>query len=100
MKNDELLELKQQQIEKYNILTTLHEEINIIQTEHKHHEKLREKHSRLHGNKSAGENDLKRLVDISSHQQQHIKRIVDDIRELRLKSNATCLADSPLLEEF
>lgn len=96
-KNEELLQLKQMQIEKYNILTTLHEEINAIDNDQKHHQKSNEKHSGQQNNQLA--NDLQRLIDISGQQKLQINRIIEDIHELRMKTSTKYSADSPLNEK-
>lgn len=95
MKNEELCSLKQKRIEKYNILTALHEEMNAIDTEQKYHEKWHEQHSRSENIRSTSAHDLHRLVDISNRQKLQIKQIIDDIHELRLKSNAKCSPGTP-----
>lgn len=69
----------------------MHEEINTIDVDHKQHEKLDEKQI----NRAVSVHDIKRLMDISSQQRLQINRIMEDIHDLRLKTNATYAADSP-----
>lgn len=84
-KNQELISLKQQQIEKYNTLIVLQGELNVISDEHKYHEKLRAKHILAAQNKAKEERDFEKLLEISKHQKEQIKKITTEIRTLRLK---------------
>lgn len=84
-KNNELLSLKQQQIEKYNLLLVLQGELNAINEEQKYHEKVRGKYLEAAKNKAKEEMDFEKLQQISKHQQQQIMKITKDIQTLRLK---------------
>lgn len=84
-KNKELSLLKQQQIEKYNILIVLQSELNAINEEQKYHEKLRTKYMIAAQNKAKEERDFEKLQDISKHQKEQIKKITKEIQTLRLK---------------
>lgn len=84
-KNQELLTIKQKQVEKYNLLIVLQEELNSIHAEQKYHEKLHKKHS-LAGKYDVGDTkDLERLQEISKRQKQQIKQITREIQTLRSK---------------
>lgn len=100
IRNEELCSLKQKRIENFNILTTLHEEVNAINTEHKYNLKMHQQHSRWEETRSTIAHDLERLVNISNRQKIQIKQIVDDIREMRLKSNVACSVGTPLDEDI
>lgn len=85
IKNKELIALKQQQIEKFNTLIVLQGELNAINEEQKYHAKLRTKHALAAKNRAQEEKDFQRLLDISKHQKEQIKKITTEIRTLRLK---------------
>lgn len=84
-KNQELLTIKQKQVEKYNLLTVLQEELNSIQAEHKYHEQLHKKHSSAGKYDFGDTKDLERLEEISKRQKQQIKQITREIQTLRSK---------------
>lgn len=84
-KNKELIALKQQQIEKYNMLIVLQGELNVINEEQKYHEKMHAKHALAAEKKILAEKDFEKLLEISKHQKEQIKKITREIRTLRLK---------------
>lgn len=77
--------LKQQQIEKYNILIALQGELNAIHDEQKYCKKLRTKQTQAAQNKRKDEQNLMKLQDISKQQKIQIKKITTEIQTLRLK---------------
>lgn len=84
-KNTELLALKQQQIEKYNILIVLQGELNAINDEQKYCERLRTRHIQAAQNKLKDEKNFAKLQEISKQQKMQIKNITREIQTLRLK---------------
>lgn len=84
-KNTELLALKQQQIEKYNILIVLQGELNAINDEQKYCERLRSRHLQAAQNKLKDEKNFTKLQEISKQQKMQIKNITREIQTLRLK---------------
>lgn len=84
-KNQELLTVKQNQIEKYNLLIVLQEEFNSIHIEHKFHEKLHKKQSLASKWDFGDAKDLERLQIISKRQKDQIKRMNREIQTLRSK---------------
>lgn len=80
-----MLTIKQKQIEKYNLLTVLQEELNAIHAEQIYNEKLREKHASAEKSIFADVKDLERLQKISKRQKQQIKQMTTDIQTLRSK---------------
>lgn len=84
-KNTELLALKQQQIEKYNILIVLQGELNAINDEQKYCERLRARHMQAAQNKLKDEKNFAKLQEISKQQKLQIKNITREIQTLRLK---------------
>lgn len=84
-KNQELLTIKQKQVEKYNLLIVLQEELNSIHAEQKYHEKLHKKHSMAGAYNFGDTKDLERLQGISKRQRQQIKQITKEIQTLRSK---------------
>ncbi|XP_055326896.1 uncharacterized protein LOC129580473 [Sitodiplosis mosellana] len=82
-KNEELISLKQQQIEKYNTLIVLQGELNAINEEQKYHEKLRDKYLLAAQNKANEEKDLERLQALLKHQKQQIRKITRDISSMK-----------------
>lgn len=84
-KNTELLALKQQQIEKYNILIVLQGELNAINDEQKYCERLRARHEQAAQNKLKDEKNFAKLQEISKQQRMQIKNITREIQTLRLK---------------
>lgn len=84
-KNQELLTVKQNQIEKYNLLIVLQEELNSIHVEQKFHEKLHKKHSSAGKYDFGDAKDLERLQMISKRQKDRIKRMTREIQTLRSK---------------
>lgn len=77
--------MKQQQIEKYNVLIVLQSELNAINEEQKYYEKLRAKYTFAAQNKAKEEKDFAKLQDILKHQKEQIKKITKEIQTLRLK---------------
>lgn len=84
-KNTELLALKQQQIEKYNILIALQGELNAINDEQKYCEKLRTRHVQASQNKRNDETNFAKLQAISKQQKMQIQKITKEIQTLRSK---------------
>lgn len=85
-KNTELLALKQQQIEKYNILIVLQGELNAIHDEQKYCKKLHMKHMQTAQNKLKYEENVAKLQEISKHQKLEITKLRREIQTLRLKT--------------
>lgn len=81
----ELLALKQQQIEKYNILIVLQGELNAINDEQKYCKRLRARHMQAAQNKLKDEQNFAKLQEISKQQKVQIKKITREIQTLRLK---------------
>lgn len=79
------MSIKQKQIEKYNLLTVLQEELNTINAEQKYHEKLHRKHSMASKSNFTEVKDLERLMQISKRQKEQIKRMTKEIQTLRSK---------------
>lgn len=77
--------MKQQQIEKYNILIALQGELNAINDEQKYGERLRAKHMQAEQNKLKDEKNFAKLQEISKQQKLQIKKITREIHTLRLK---------------
>lgn len=77
--------MKQQQIEKYNMLIVLQGELNSINDEQKYHEKLRSKYSFAAESMTKDEKDFEKLQAISKHQREQIKKLTKEIQTLRLK---------------
>lgn len=77
--------MKQQQIEKYNMLIVLQGELNSINDEQKYHEKLRSKYLLATQSKLKDEKDFEKLQAISKHQKEQIKKLTKEIQTLRLK---------------
>lgn len=85
-KNTELLALKQQQIEKYNVLIVLQGEVNAMHDEQKYCKKLRTKHMHTAQNKLKYEQNVAKLQEISKQQKLQIKKLTREIQTLRLKT--------------
>lgn len=82
----ELWRLKQTNVEKFNLLTELQEEKNIIEYQLRLQERLRAK--RAPDQKQPQEDkDLRRLRNICRQQQQQLKSIDKEIQSLRMKAN-------------
>lgn len=77
--------MKQQQIEKYNILIVLQGELNAINDEQKYCERLRARHMQAAQNKLKEEKNFAKLQEISKQQKMQIKNITREIQTLRLK---------------
>lgn len=77
--------MKQEQIEKYNVLIVLQSELNAINEEQKYHEKLRSKYLCAAQDKAKEETDYEKLQAISKHQKQQIKKVTMEIQTMRLK---------------
>lgn len=77
--------LKQQQIEKYNVLIVLQGELNAINDEQKYCERLRARHMQAAQNKLKDEKNFAKLQEISKQQKLQIKNITREIQTLRLK---------------
>lgn len=100
--------MKQQQIEKYNLLIVLQGELNAINDEQKYYEKLRVKYLHAAQNKLKDEKDFEKLQEISKQQKEQIKRITTEIQTLRLKIkpqnqfllNERCKQDTPQILTF
>lgn len=84
-KDKELLQLKQMNVEKFNLLTELQEEKNIIEYQLRFQERLRAKRT-SDSNHPNGEKDLRRLRAICRQQQQQLKSIDNEIQALRMKA--------------
>lgn len=77
--------MKQQQIEKYNMLIVLQGELNSINDEQKYHKKLHSKYFLAAQRKEKEEKDFEKLQAISKHQKDQIKKLTKEIQTLRLK---------------
>lgn len=94
--------LKQQQIEKYNILIALQGELNAINDEQKYSGKLRIRHLKAAQNKAKDERNLAKLHEISKQQKEQIQKITRDIQTMRLKIKPQnqFLLDKPQILSF
>lgn len=84
-KETELLQLKQSNVEKFNLLTELQEEKNIIEYQLRFQKRLRTKRTADNIQPNM-DKDLRRLRAICNQQQQQLKSIDKEIQALRMKA--------------
>lgn len=84
-KKKELLQLKQANVEKLNLLTELQEEKNIVEYQLRFQERLRAKRTSDTG-QARSDKDLQRLRTICRQQRQQLKSIDKQIQALRMRA--------------